>query len=104
MMNFELLRKSECFDVMLRQLRYLDSIEVFKGLLKLNVHPRHRPYCIQSLSNHFGFNREQTHQAFDDVDMLETILKKLEENNGGLPWEDFTFRFDVGCAWTILKN
>jgi len=105
MLNFELLRKSACFDVSLQGMRFLDSIEVFKELLKLKTHPMHKPYCIQSLSNTFGFEREQTHQAFDDVDMLETILIELETRTGAkLPWEDFTFRFNVKRARQILKN
>jgi len=105
LMNFEILRKTECFDFMLRDLRFLDSIEVFKTLWKLNVHPRHKPYCIQSLSNRFGFDREQTHQAFDDVDMLQTILEQLEKKLGKpLPWMDFTFHFDVSGARQMLRN
>lgn len=105
MLNFEILRKTECFDVMLRDFRFLDSIEVFKTLLKLNVHPRKKPYCIQNLSNYFGYDREQTHQAFDDVDMLETILEKLAEKTGAaLPWDEFTFRFDVKAARKMVRS
>jgi len=104
MMNLEMLRKSRDFDFILSSLRFVDSIELFKHLNPINVHPRHKPYCIQSLSNYFGYERTQTHQAFDDVDMLDEILVKLQDKAGELPWEKFIFRFDVKTARSMLHK
>lgn len=104
MMNFEILRKFNSFDILLGSLRFADSIDLFKKLHPINVHPRHKPYCIQSLSNHFGYTRTQTHQAYDDVDMLDTILCKLEDKAGRLPWEKFTFRFNIKAARKMLNE
>lgn len=103
-MTFELLRKTSDLGVVLQELRYADSIEVCKGILKLNLPPHKKPYCIQSLSDMFGFSRVQTHQAFDDVDMLETVLDKVAEPAGRLPWEEYIFRFDVNEALRVMAK
>merc|ERR1711972_461328 len=40
MMNLEMLRKSNDFDHLLSSIRFADSIELFKELYPLKVHPR----------------------------------------------------------------